>query len=69
MLAEAAGESGLQCGCIGRAEEALTLLKDAPEDLRAVAKRAGEIRDDVNSCCGHARRSTLIPGDRGRLVR
>ncbi len=48
MLAEAAGESGLQLlDALAALEAALTLLKDAPEDLRAVAKRAGEIRDDV----------------------
>ena len=47
-LAEAAGESGLQLiDALTALEEALALLKDAPEDLRAIAKRAGEIRDDV----------------------
>jgi ATP-dependent DNA helicase DinG len=47
-LAEAAGESGLQLiGALTALEEALALLKDAPEDLRAIGKRAGEIRDDV----------------------
>ena len=47
-LAEAAGESGLQLiDALTALEEALALLKDAPEDLRAIGKRAGEIRDDV----------------------
>ena len=48
VLAEAAGESGLQLiEALSSLEEALALLKDAPEDLRAIAKRAGEIRDDL----------------------
>ncbi len=48
LLADAAGESGLQLiDALTALEEALTLLKDAPEDLRGIAKRAGEIRDDV----------------------
>ena len=48
VLAAAAGESGLQLlDALTALEEALTLLKDAPEDLRALAKRAGEIRDDL----------------------
>ena len=48
VLAEAAGESGLQLiEALSTLEEALALLKDAPEDLRAIAKRAGEIRDDL----------------------
>jgi ATP-dependent DNA helicase DinG len=48
VLADAAGESGLQLiDALTALEEALALLKDAPEDLRAIAKRAGEIRDDV----------------------
>jgi ATP-dependent DNA helicase DinG len=47
-LAEAAGESGLQLiDALTALEEALALLKDAPEDLRAIGKRAGEIRDDA----------------------
>ncbi|BCS35605.1 putative ATP-dependent helicase DinG [Luteitalea sp. TBR-22] len=47
-LAEAAGESGLELlGALSALEEALALLKDAPEDLRALAKRAGEVRDDL----------------------
>jgi ATP-dependent DNA helicase DinG len=48
LLAQAAGESGLELiGALGAFEEALTLVKDAPEDLRALAKRAGETRDDL----------------------
>ena len=48
VLADAAGESGLELlGALSGLEEALALLKDAPEDLRALAKRAGEIRDDL----------------------
>ena len=47
-LAEAAGESGLHLiDGLTALEESLALLKDAPEDLRAIARRAGEIRDDV----------------------
>ncbi|AMY12587.1 putative ATP-dependent helicase DinG [Luteitalea pratensis] len=47
-LAEAAGESGLQLiDALTALEEALALLKDAPEDLRAIGRRAGEIRDDM----------------------
>ncbi len=48
VLADAAGESGLQLiDALTALEEALALLKEAPEDLRAIAKRAGEVRDDV----------------------
>jgi ATP-dependent DNA helicase DinG len=48
LLADAAGESGLQLiDALSTLEEALALLKDGPEDLRAIAKRAGEIRDDL----------------------
>ena len=48
VLAEAAGESGLQLiDALTSLEEALALVKDLPEDLRAIAKRAGEIRDDL----------------------
>ena len=47
-LADAAGESGLQLiDALSALEESLALLKDAPEDLRAVGKRAAEVRDDV----------------------
>jgi ATP-dependent DNA helicase DinG len=47
-LAEAAGESGLQLiDALTALEEALALFKDAPEDLRAIGRRAGEIRDDL----------------------
>lgn len=47
-LADAVGESGLGLtAALSAVEEALTLLKDAPEDVRALAKRAGEIRDDL----------------------
>ena len=47
-LAEAAGESGLQLiDALTALEEAVALLKEAPEDLRAIGKRSGEIRDDV----------------------
>ena len=47
-LADAAGESGLQLiDALTALEEALALLKEAPEDLRAIGRRAGEIRDDV----------------------
>ncbi len=48
LLAEAAGESGLAViDALTSLEEALALIKDAPEDLRAIAKRAAEIRDDL----------------------
>ena len=48
VLAEAAGESGLELiDALTAMEEALALLKDVPEDLRAIGKRAGEIRDDL----------------------
>ncbi len=48
LLAEAAGESGLQLlDALTMLEEALTLITDAPEDLRALARRAGELRDDL----------------------
>jgi ATP-dependent DNA helicase DinG len=47
-LADAAGESGLQLlDALTSLEEALALVTDLPEDLRAIAKRAGEIRDDL----------------------
>ncbi len=47
-LAQAAGESGLELiDALTSLEEALALLGDAPEDLRAIGERAGEIRDDV----------------------
>jgi ATP-dependent DNA helicase DinG len=47
-LADAVGESGLELlGALSGLEEALALLKDAPEDVRALAKRAGEVRDDL----------------------
>ncbi|MCC6165244.1 MAG: ATP-dependent DNA helicase [Acidobacteria bacterium] len=48
VLAEAAGESGLQLiDALTSLEESLTLIKDAPEDLRSIARRAGELRDDL----------------------
>jgi ATP-dependent DNA helicase DinG len=47
-LADATGESGLcLIDALTSFEEALALVKDAPEDLRAIAKRAGEVRDDL----------------------
>ena len=47
-LAEAAGESGLELlAALTALEEALAIIRDAPEDLRAIARRAGEIRDDL----------------------
>jgi ATP-dependent DNA helicase DinG len=47
-LADAAGESGLHLiDALTAFEEALALIKDAPEDLRAIARRAGEVRDDA----------------------
>lgn len=49
VLAEAAGESGWQLlQALTALEEALALIKDLPEDLRAVSRRAGEVRDDLS---------------------
>ncbi|MBA2355067.1 MAG: ATP-dependent DNA helicase [Acidobacteria bacterium] len=49
LLADAAGESGWQLlQALTALEEALALVKDLPEDLRAISRRAGEVRDDLS---------------------
>jgi ATP-dependent DNA helicase DinG len=47
-LADAVGERGLELiDALGRLEEAVTLMRDVPEDVRSVGRRAVEIRDDL----------------------
>lgn len=47
-LADAVGESGLALlEALGQLEEAVALLRDVPEDVRAVGRRASETRDDL----------------------
>ncbi len=47
-LADAVGESGLELlEALSRLEEAVALVQDAPEDLRAIGRRAAEVRDDL----------------------
>jgi len=47
-LADAVGESGLELlEALTRLEEAVALVQDAPEDFRAIGRRAAEARDDL----------------------
>jgi ATP-dependent DNA helicase DinG len=47
-LADAVGESGLALlEALGQLDEAVALLRDVPEDVRAVGRRASETRDDL----------------------
>ena len=47
-LAQAVGESGLELiDALTHLEEVVTLLRDVPEDVRSIGRRAGETRDDL----------------------